>query len=281
MVTPDEIRSFAESIATAISRTLPEAPTWHPADLEDDACPELSSALENTGWGSLPEDPELLAFAGPGGLELGKRLAPVGEIDVLLGGSPVVGELIRYGRRVGHATRLRDGRLELVAVTEARPCAYTDAIGAHEVITLGDAQLFDADESGARISTWVAAAVGYSAGVAEFAFEMALDYAKERRAFGGALAGLAPVQQLLADAAATTRGLRLLALRSPDQYALAHAGPALCAVTATTQQITGAIGFTLEYPLQRAYRRARALSVWNEAILSQLRDQTPAPTAAC
>ena len=279
MATPDEIRSFAESIATAITRTLPEPPTWHPSATEDDASPELSTALENTGWSSLAEDPELVAFAGPGGVELGRRLAPVCDIDVLLGGSPLAGDLIRYGERVTHAVQTDDGQLELLPVTESRACSYSDAFGVHEVIAFGDAQALRPEDSHARIAVWTAAAVGYSAGVAEYAFEMALDYARERRAFGTTLAGLAPVQQLLAGAATVTRGLRLLALRSPDQYALAYAGPALCAVTSTCQQIAGAIGFTLEFPLQRAYRRARALSVWNEAVLDGLREAALAPAS--
>jgi alkylation response protein AidB-like acyl-CoA dehydrogenase len=235
MATPDEIRSFAESIATAITRTLPEPPTWHPSATEDDASPELSTALENTGWSSLAEDPELVAFAGPGGVELGRRLAPVCDIDVLLGGSPLAGDLIRYGERVTHAVQTDDGQLELLPVTESRACSYSDAFGVHEVIAFGDAQALRPEDSHARIAVWTAAAVGC--------------------------------------------GLRLLALRSPDQYALAYAGPALCAVTSTCQQIAGAIGFTLEFPLQRAYRRARALSVWNEAVLDGLREAALAPAS--
>ena len=31
---------------------------------------------------------------------------------------------------------------------------------------------------------------------------------------------------------------------------------------------SGAIGFTLEFPLQRAYRRARAVQLWADAFLT-------------
>jgi 3-oxo-4-pregnene-20-carboxyl-CoA dehydrogenase alpha subunit len=76
------------------------------------------------------------------------------------------------------------------------------------------------------------------------------------------------VQQRLADAATATRGLELLAHESPGPAALAHAGVAAVEVTAACQQVAGAIGFTLEFPLQRAYRRARAVQLWADALLT-------------
>jgi butyryl-CoA dehydrogenase len=39
---------------------------------------------------------------------------------------------------------------------------------------------------------------------------------------------------------------------------------------AACQQVTGAIGFTLEYPLQRYTQRARGLAAWNDALLEEL-----------
>jgi alkylation response protein AidB-like acyl-CoA dehydrogenase len=35
--------------------------------------------------------------------------------------------------------------------------------------------------------------------------------------------------------------------------------------------VAGAVGFTLEFPLQRAYRRARTLALWNDAVLDEVR----------
>ena len=32
-------------------------------------------------------------------------------------------------------------------------------------------------------------------------------------------------------------------------------------------QVTGALGFTLEFPLQRAYRRSRSVRTWADAVL--------------
>ena len=49
-----------------------------------------------------------------------------------------------------------------------------------------------------------------------------------------------------------------------------HAGPAIAAACAACQQVTGAIGFTLEYPLHRYTQRAWALATWNEALLDAL-----------
>jgi alkylation response protein AidB-like acyl-CoA dehydrogenase len=76
------------------------------------------------------------------------------------------------------------------------------------------------------------------------------------------------VQQLLAAAATAVRGATLLAAEAPDDDALAYAGPAVAEACAACQQVTGAIGFTLEYPLHRYTQRARALAVWNEALLT-------------
>ena len=36
---------------------------------------------------------------------------------------------------------------------------------------------------------------------------------------------------------------------------------------AICMQVTGALGFTLEFPLQRAYRRSRAARAWADAVL--------------
>ena len=56
----------------------------------------------------------------------------------------------------------------------------------------------------------------------------------------------------------------------PDADALAHAGPAVAQACAACHQVTGAIGFTLEYPLHRYTQRARALATWNDALLEAL-----------
>jgi alkylation response protein AidB-like acyl-CoA dehydrogenase len=142
--------------------------------------------------------------------------------------------------------------------------AYQDAIGVHRVLASSSAGTV----TGTAIDAWIAASTGYLAGLADWALAVALEHAKGRRAFGTTLAGLGPVQQRLADAATAARGLTLLVHDTPGRAALAHSGAAAVTVTAACQQTAGAIGFTLEFPLQRAYRRARAAQLWADALLS-------------
>ena len=117
------------------------------------------------------------------------------------------------------------------------------------------------------MNAWWAASTGYLAGLAEEALRLALEHARSRTAFGGPLAALEPVQQMLADAATLVDGLTLLGADSPGPDALAHAGEATEHAVAICMQVTGALGFTLEFPLQRAYRRSRAARVWADGVL--------------
>jgi alkylation response protein AidB-like acyl-CoA dehydrogenase len=278
VVGSDEQRAFAESVATAAERALGgRVPDWRPGEPSDDRDPDLDQALADAGWLSVAEDPELLPFAGPAAIELGRRLAPLNVIDALLSGPLLAGELVRYGGS-GRGAALAPDRITRFRLAREQPVAYGDAIGVHCVAACVQAEPLQGPQAGQRIAAWIAASVGYAAGVGEFAVRLTTDYARQRRAFGTTLAGLAPVQQMLADAATTVRGLVLLSFDRPGPPALAYAGPALCQVTATCQQVTGAIGFTLEYPLQRAHRRARALALWSEAALDTLAPETTRPT---
>jgi butyryl-CoA dehydrogenase len=263
----DDARHFAESVAGAADRALPKAGApWRPGEAQDDSSPALSAALEALDWLELAGDPALAPFAGPAGFELGRRLAPVRDVDALLGAGLLVSGLIRYG---GDGTAVELGRdgLVLHEVERSEPRAYSDSVGVHAVLALGSARTAEPGEAAVRISAWTAATVGYMAGVGAWALEQAVEYTRSRRAFGSTLAALPPVQQHLADAATAVRGVRLLAGAEPGPAALAHAGPSIAAVTATCQQVVGAIGFTLEFPLQRAFRRARTLQVWAEPLL--------------
>ncbi len=265
MTARSEVRAFAETVATAVARTFPEPAPWRPGEAGDDRCPELSAALERVGWPSLGSDPALLPFAGPASAELGRRLAPLSVIDTLLGGSPLVGDLVRY--HDGHAVKNDAGELTLMRVTRAQPIPYGDAVGIHRVFEAVAERRLPTDEARTRLDAWLAASVGYCAGVGERALELTLEHARGRRAFGSTLTALAPVQQMLAEVATTVRGLSLLAMDRPGADALAYAGLALCQATASCQQVVGAIGFTLEFPLQRAYRRARSIALWADAVV--------------
>jgi alkylation response protein AidB-like acyl-CoA dehydrogenase len=296
-----ERKAFAESVATAAERALLGwAPSWQPSEPGDDRVPALDQALAQAGWPALAEDPDLLPFAGPAALELGRRLAPFNAIDELLGGPLLAGELIRYGgagtavvvsgsgpaveRTGGPAVELCGGpavelagaSIAALAARDERAVPYGDAIGVHRAGHIGEAGRLVGEPADRRIAAWIAATVGYSAGIGHYALALTTDYARQRRAFGTTLSGLGPVQQLLADAATAVRGLALLAGGEPGVAALAFAGPALYGVTARCQQVCGAIGFTLEYPLQRAHRRAHALKLWNDSVLDALEHERAA-----
>jgi butyryl-CoA dehydrogenase len=252
-----EAAAFAEAVGTAADRTLTEPEPWRAGAVQDDRSPALSAALAEMGWLEVAGDPELLPLAAPAALELGRRLAPLSVLDALLGGSPLAGDLVRYG-----AATAVDREGVVSAIDRAEPVAYGDALGVHRVLERH--AIGRASETG--LAAWTAATTGYLAGLSEWALGVALDHAKRRRAFGATLAALPPVQQRLADAATAARGLRLLAYDSPGRAALAHAGAAAVEVTTACQQVTGATGFTLEFPLQRAYRRARATGLWADAL---------------
>ena len=123
------------------------------------------------------------------------------------------------------------------------------------------------DEARVRFAAWVGASTGYLAGLSEEALRLALEHAQSRRAFGGPLSALEPVQQMLADAATLVDGLSLLAADSPGLDALVHAGDAAERAVGICMQVTGALGFTTEFPLQRAYRRSRSARAWADAVV--------------
>jgi butyryl-CoA dehydrogenase len=279
-----EAATLAEAVGTAADRALAEPEPWRPGAVQDDRCPALSRALAEIGWLELGRDTDLLPLVAPAALELGRRLAPLSDIDALLGGSPLAGDLVRYGaaRAIGAAAPRSSSdvaagsnaigaavvaSLAVYAIDRSEPVPYGDALGVHRVLERHAAGAVP----DAALAAWTAASTGYLAGLCEWALDLTLDHARGRRAFGTTLAGLAPVQQRLADAATATRGLTLLAGDAPGRAALAHAGAAAVAVTSACQQVAGAIGFTLEFPLQRVYRRARAVQLWADALIAPSR----------
>ena len=271
LVGADEVAAFAEAVATAADRTLaPPAEPWRPGAAQDDRVPALSAALAAIGWPDVAGDAALLPLAAPAGRVLGARLAPLADLDTLLGASPLAGDLVRHG-----AERAVDAAGAQHAVVRAEPVAYGDALGVHRVLELRPAGRVDET----ALAAWIAASTGYLAGLSGWALALVLEHVQGRRAFGGTLAALAPVQQRLADAATATRGLELLAGDIPGRAALAHAGVAAQDVTAACQQVVGAIGFTLEFPLQRGYRRARAAALWADALLTPPPSRPPARPA--
>ena len=274
-----EARAFAESVAGVLDRHAPADAAWAPGDAPPPASPDLTARLDDLGWGALPQQEGLAACAGLGAVELGRRLAPLHHVDRLLGASPIAGNLVRsLGAERMALTREHEAVVRR-PVVRSEPVASADGLDVHRVLELDGAIEITAHAWGIATGAWTAASVGYLAGLGQGALDLTLGYVRERRAFGRTLAALAPVQQLLADAATAVRGVRLLAGEHPDADALAYAGPAIAEACASCQQATGAIGFTLEYPLHRYTQRARALATWNDALLACLISPSPATPA--
>jgi hypothetical protein len=264
----DDARAFAESVAGVVERATPARAVWTPGEAGE-PWPALDDALLAVDWAEDAGDAELIEFAALGAVELGRQGAPLHSVDRLLGGSPLFGDLVRCLVPDRTALVLEDGPA-LRDVITAEPVPSADGLDVHRVAQLGPAAAIERSEWETARQAWLAAGVGYLAGVGQAALDLTVAYVRDRDAFGTTLAGLAPVQQLLADAATAVRGVTLVASADPGAEALAHAGPAISGACAACQQVTGAIGYTLEYPLHRFTQRARALSVWNESLLDLL-----------
>jgi len=261
----DEAAQFAATVAGIVARHTRPDP-WTPGAAVSDADPELDGALNEAGWEEIGRDAALLPFAAPAGAALGRAFASLAPVDRLLGGALRVGPLARYAREGEPLIKPVAGQLWRTKATRLSPLTYTDALGVTRVETGTAAAIPDA-EACTRMAAWVAASTGYIAGLADEGLRLALEHARSRRAFGGPLSALQPVQQMLADAATLVDGLTLLTADSPGMDALAHAGDASERAIGICMQVTGALGFTLEFPLQRAYRRSRSAHAWADAVL--------------
>ena len=105
-------------------------------------------------------------------------------------------------------------------------------------------------------------------GAARRAFEMAVDYAKERRQFGQPIGSFQAVQHNLANCLIGLEGVRLLAAHAAAQYdrkardwryfaaaATSFGSPTLRQVSLATQHAFGAIGYAEEHEAPRHFRR--------------------------
>jgi alkylation response protein AidB-like acyl-CoA dehydrogenase len=112
-----------------------------------------------------------------------------------------------------------------------------------------------------------------SVGLAQGAYEAALAYAKERRAFGKTISRFQAIQFKLADAATRIEGARLLTYRAASMrdhgqkttlesamaklYASEHA----VRVAEDCVQIHGGYGFIKDYPAEKYYRDVKLLTI--------------------
>jgi len=104
-------------------------------------------------------------------------------------------------------------------------------------------------------------------GVGEGALAAAIEYAKERRQFGRAIASFQAIQWMIADARSALDAARLLTWRAAAEPSVAHIAMArhqanIAARTAADSalQIHGGYGYTADFPVERAVRDATALA---------------------
>jgi alkylation response protein AidB-like acyl-CoA dehydrogenase len=111
-------------------------------------------------------------------------------------------------------------------------------------------------------------------GIAQAAYDVAREYAKERRAFGQQIANFQAIQWKLADMATEIDAARLLVLRAAwlkqngQPHTEAGAKAKLFASemarrqTAEAIQVLGGYGYTKEFPVERYYRDAKITEIY-------------------
>ena len=112
-----------------------------------------------------------------------------------------------------------------------------------------------------------------SVGLAQAAFEYAVNYARERKAFGKPIAEQQAIQWMLADAALELEAARTMLYRAAwlkEQGRNYNKEAAMAKLFATEMaervcrnaiQIHGGYGYSSEYPVERIYRDARLMTI--------------------
>jgi len=111
-------------------------------------------------------------------------------------------------------------------------------------------------------------------GISKAAIDRSITYAKERKAFGGVIAGLQAIQFMIADMTTEYEAARLLTLRAAQmkdrgvKHTAESAMAKLFASEAATRiahkaiQVHGGYGYTTEYAVERHYRDARITELY-------------------
>jgi alkylation response protein AidB-like acyl-CoA dehydrogenase len=144
-------------------------------------------------------------------------------------------------------------------------------------------QLLGAEGQGFKIAMTVldAGRIGIAAqalGIAQAAYEASVAYAKERQAFGQAIAGFQAIQWKLADMATRIEAARLLTYnaalakmhtarsggRYTQQASMAKLYASETAMWVTTQavQVHGGMGYSKELPVERYFRDAKITEIY-------------------
>lgn len=275
---PTDLTLFAESVRTAIGdwqpSREPELGTW-----QDDRDDGLAARLADAGWSELWAGEELLGAVVAGGIELGRAAVPLNVVDEQTLGAPLcVDGRARHGRASASlAVPRHDGGLALATPAgEGRAEPTLDGSGTI-IVEVGAAGELEPVAAAACWRAWNAATLAYLAGLASRSLERAVEHARVREQFGAPIASLPAVQSRLADAALGTDSITLLAWAATvngggvQDGELRWAGAACCGVTASAQQVHGAIGFALESGVHVHHRRACAVSTWAAAVCDALR----------
>lgn len=268
-----ESRDFAASVRDT-ARGWSPYDRWTPTEPCDDSDINLRAALVSLGWFDLASEPDALEFVAAGAVELGRVAAPLDLVDRLLGAPMALGPELAGGVTLGRyavagdAVWVCNGKgLTPARVTTATPVGYLDSVGA----ALLEVESEPADgPSEDAVRAWTVATAGYASGLTAALHDMAASHALEREAFGGVLADLDVVAAKLADTAMAGEGLLMALEDAPGPNLVRHAVRTAVAVSKTSQQLHGGLGFTLEFPLQRFSRRAWALESWTLAALEPI-----------
>ena len=252
--------AFAETVRGALAGYQRVA--WSPGAALDDRDASFSTGLNALGIAEAAEAGH--GFVVAAGRELGRACAPLALFDELAVGETALAAsgLARYADGRSAALDLRQDGAFLVPLEGAKLEPALDSQGFVRLRDAGERAAFP------ELGTWAAFHTAYLGGLAAAALALAVDHARARIQFGKPLLALAPVQQMLADAAAVARGLELLAWEEAgDPWpALVHAGGAACRVCEVSHQVHGAIGFALEAPLHSFFRRAHATRIFTGAV---------------
>jgi alkylation response protein AidB-like acyl-CoA dehydrogenase len=123
------------------------------------------------------------------------------------------------------------------------------------------------------------AMVAMAAGVARGAFEYSRDYAKDRKAFGAAIATRQAIAFMIADMAIEVEAMRLLAWEAAwrldrgesafNEASLArnYAADAVLKVTDNAVQVLGGHGYVREHPVEMWLRNGRGFSVFDSLAI--------------
>jgi len=113
-----------------------------------------------------------------------------------------------------------------------------------------------------------------SVGVAQAAFDAAVQYARQREQFGQSISKFQGLRWMMADMATELEAARLMMLSAAEMkdngenftlqasMAKLFASEMVNRVTAKAIQIHGGYGFTKEYPVERYYRDARVFTIY-------------------